>query len=228
MSGRLEVEAILTDSTTVVLLDETRSGGEHNLSFNAFSLPNGDDQAVKATWHARHDVIAIYRLSFGMLGIYRHTQYNTPSESACGGGHVDRRISADASRCSQVAVRDLKFSFTQQVEINGSGRSTNWGILQSSDVGSCQGFSDFTVVTTIRGSHGRVGNDTVAKRPSHPRLHWDDEVFLMNAPGATVKYVTDSCPGCVDAQLDNYNETNSQCTGSGVGDLGTFLTIRLR
>ncbi|MEM2126572.1 MAG: hypothetical protein QXQ53_09285 [Candidatus Methanosuratincola sp.] len=49
--------------------------------------------------------------------------------------------------------------------------------------------------------------------------------MALGGPPGTVKTVTDLCPGCGEAQLDNYTD-DGRC--SGITDLGNFVTIRLR
>jgi len=59
-SGRLEVLAILGNTTSHTILDETRSGGEYHLPFDEYSLPNGEYVSVTATWHPGYDVYSIF------------------------------------------------------------------------------------------------------------------------------------------------------------------------
>ena len=71
---------------------------------------------------------------------------------------------------------------------------------------------------TFSGSCGSLGNNTVAV---HPDLGCGDTVFINTVD---VKIVTDYCPGCAVAQLDNFT-TNNVC--SGIADLGNFKTIKI-
>lgn len=224
-SGRLEVAAVKQDSSLVVISDEERSGGTYNLSWEHL-LPEADYTAVVASWYPlnRQDAHASRAVRFRVLGDYRHSQYNTPSESACGGAHVDRTIAPSAANCSGAFQADLRYNFTTQVDINGTGRAIDEGLISIS--WTCSSTSEYTQIDEILGPGGRpVNGNTVAHKTNHPHLTYGDEVKLVGANA--VKTVTDSCPGCSHTQLDNYNATTSACSGSGVGDLGNFKTIRI-
>lgn len=222
-SGRLLVVAIREGGSTV-LSDDTRGGGSHTVSFLDSSLPAGEYTQVEATWYPQGlEVHATHDVRFRVLGVYRHSQYNTPQEAQCSGAHVDRVVAEDTSSCTPI-TRDLRYDFSLQLDINGSGIAEYYGPLQVS--WTCKPGSDYTKVGTITGSHGEVNNATVAMNGTHPNVTWGDQVKLVGAP-TSYKTVTDTCPGCSQSQLDNYT-TAAYCSAGAVGDYGNYQTIRLR
>lgn len=226
-SGRLLVEAVRPDNSTYTLSDDNRAGGSHQLSFQNSSLPDGEYSYVRATWYpygpnAAANPSSMRVVAFRVLGEYRHSMYNVPYEGLCSGAHVDRDVYS--SPCTNKYVANLRYGFATKVELNGTGTSESVGILHTTAGTSCSG-AHFYNIPSITGSNGPVGDDTVAKRSSHPHLDYNDQVFLVGAPGISQKEITDTCPGCSQTQLDNFT-TNAAC--SSIVDYGNFRTIRLR
>lgn len=223
-SGRMVVTAIRDGSQQTILSDENRGTGDHYISFMRDSLPVGTYNAVEATWYANGMQLHTARtVAFRVLGDYRHSQYNTPAESTCNGSKVDCTIATDTKTCGTYTGR-LKTGFIGRLDLNGSGLSESYGLLQIS--GSCSDTSDYTQIHVLNGASGPVNDSTVAANPNHPHLSYrnNDQVMIINAPN-WFKTITDRCPACVEAQLDNYT-TNGACYGDG--DVGNFRTIRLR
>jgi hypothetical protein len=226
-SGRLVVTLVGVGGS-VSLFDGTRSGGTHIFSFNPTNLPARQYTEVKADWTV-NGVTGTGRraVSFKVLGVYLHTQYNTPDESSCTGSPENAYITNAACNFTQTMLRS---DFIRQVNRNGSGHSINFGDVVR-EVFCVQPPRRFPPDApgrsfrqqAIRPACGGVLNDhTVARSPGHPDLRCGDQVLIV---GVGIKTVTDLCPGCSNAQLDNYT-TNGAC--SGITSLGNFTTIRLR
>lgn len=232
-SGRFVLT--LVGDTNVTLFDGTLSGSgtPYEFMFNPKKLPNGQFTEVRAVWTvngvANEDSQTV---GFRVLGNYRHSQYNTPQESTCPGPTGNAFLTTAA--CAFTPI-DLRIRFISQVNLNGSGRSINFGDVKreffcvkqkSAPAGSNQrSFRQEAIAPTCAGT--TLDNTTVARRPGHPHLECGDQVLIVglgNGTG-TVKTVTDLCPGCPNNQLDNYT-TDPACTK--ITDLGPFVTIRLR
>jgi hypothetical protein len=234
---RLVVEAVRSDNSTTVLSDDNRAGGTHTFSFNSDSLPEGQYEYVRATWYLFGDPPnssnpnSTRVVAFRALGTYRHSQYNTPWEGTCSAGPAQREVFSNAPpwspSCSGLYVTQLRWDFAVQVETNGSGISNSVGYLHTVAGTSCnnQG-AHFYNIPSITGSHGPVSDTTVAKVDSHAHLNYSDDVLIVGAPINT-KTVTDTCPGCTQTQLDNYNQ-GAACSARAFLDYGNFPTIRLR
>jgi len=112
--------------------------------------------------------------------------------------------------------------------LNCSGRSINFGdvkreffcIGQPGAPADAAGRSFRQGAITAACNGGALNNMTVARVPGHPVLSCNDQVFIH--PNG-VKTVTDLCPVCPVAQLDNYTLDN-RC--AGIVDLGNFMTIK--
>ncbi|MBI4641924.1 MAG: transglutaminase domain-containing protein [Candidatus Tectomicrobia bacterium] len=245
-AGTLTIELIGDNSLHRIISDSLRVGSTTPLheTFDIPKLPEGKYTKVKATWvtgEASESAELDYRIK--VLGVYRHSQYNTPGEDMCKGPDVKAYITTeDASGKSQCFAKGqftettLRSQFISQVDVNNTGRSINFGDVRRDSF--CPGtpgapedalritFRQTTIRPACRG--GTVGDKTVAVRPRHPDLNCGDQVFIHSVG---LKTVTDSCPTCprnlapgVVDQLDNYT-TDSRC--SGISDLGNFMTIKV-
>ena len=236
-SGTLVVE--LVGSRTHRISTTAESGGTRRISFNAASLPTGAYTGVRATWtvgtNKPNDTKAY---SFEVLGIYRHSQYNTPTESACIGGqspaYIARIVSHDPktneANCS-FPPTTMKSDFVYQANLNGSGISLNHGTVEYEV--TCRGKSNFPPDgsdKTFRGhssvrSHcgTELGNNTIAVNLEGTDLACGDRLYILDVG---VKTVTDRCPGCTATQIDNYTTTPA-CRKGDVLGLGDFTTIKL-
>lgn len=224
----------LIGDTNVVLFNGTLSGSgtPYEFSFNPRTLPVGQFREVEAVWTVNGTPNRGTRnVAFRVLGTYRHSQYNTPAESSCAG--PDRRAFITNSACSFTATT-LRNSFINQVNLNGSGRSINFGDVKreffcvtqrSAPPGSRT--TSFRPEAIAPACQTTLDNTTVARRPNHPFLECGDQILIVGLGGGagTLKTVTDLCPGCPNNQLDNYT-TDPAC--AGIRDLGPFTTIRLR
>lgn len=216
-----------------VLFNGQRAGGTHVFQFNPANLRDGQYTQVEAVWTVNGTPTRGTRdVAFRVLGNFRHSQYNVPDESTCG-GNPSRAFITDAA-CTFTQTT-LLHRFIQQVNLNGSGHSINHGDIAreffcvnqpNAPPGSGQrSFRQQTIAPTCAGQG--LSNTTVARRPNHPFLDCGDQVLIVGLGGGvgTIKTVTDLCPGCPNNQLDNFT-TNTAC--SGIPDLGRFVTIRLR
>ena len=222
--GTLVVSLVGSPAHTVST--RTATGGTHTISLGIGSVPTGNYTGVRATWtvgtNTPNDTLAY---GFQVLGNYRHSRYNSPSEASCIG--APRSSYVTNNQCTYTDTT-LKSDFADKVNLNGSGYSINHGTVAPEDW--CLDNAEHPVDAdersfrsghTVVGFCGSVGNTTVAIRPGHSYLSCGDSVYIV---GVGVKTVTDSCPGCSPAQLDNYT-TATAC--HGIPDLGTFKTIKL-
>src|SRR5687768_5011275 len=210
--GRLQVLAHYGGGSHV-LFDEAHASGTLVTNFRKPDLPEGDYLEVEAIWdvqlsrRARNARSAPYLV----LGVYHHSQYNTPDENKCDGAYdTEREISESTNRCNEVIPTGrnghpgLKFIFSQEVTENGSGFSTHYGTLGKSY--TCRAHSHYTKIAQPMGSDGPVNTSTVAVIAGHPYLTWGDRVDIV---GVGVKTLTDTCDsgpgGCLVKQLDNYS-----------------------
>lgn len=242
VSGTLRLE--LRGSTTHVIREEQRAGGIHNEAFNIPNLAEGEYTQVKATWKVQEaSTSGELDYHIKVLGKYRHSQYNTVAESTCTGGddraYLITENASGISQCfsaGQFTTTTLRSSFIDQVNLNGSGRSINFGDIKrdffcpttSEAPQDAPGITFRQTPITPSCAGGTLGNDTVAVGPHNQNLSCGDRIFIH---GIGVKTVTDACPGCpnrlgpgVVDQLDNYT-TDDRC--SGIIDLGDFVTIKL-
>jgi len=245
LSGELKLELIEPDNH--VIRSEIRTSGTHEETFDIPNLARGEYMKVKATWLVM-EASATDELDhhIKVLGKYRHSQYNTPEEAQCAGpperAYITEEDANGISQCfndppRNFTVTTLQQEFISQVNLNGSGISTNFGDVQR----------DFFCPTTAAApsdASGRtfrqraiepacsgltLGDNTVARRPGHPDLDCGDQVFIQDVG---LKTVTDLCPVCPDMltadevdQLDNFT-TDARC--SGINDLArNAVTIKI-
>ena len=129
VSGNLVVS--LVGSPVHTVRTSTATGGTHTISFAIGSVPTRDYTGVRATWtvgtNTPSDTLAY---GFSVLGNYRHSQYNTPSEASCTGAAQASYVTDN--QCTFTATT-LKSGFVSQVNVNGSGYSTNHGTVAPED-----------------------------------------------------------------------------------------------
>ena len=236
MSVRLEPSDRCNDFTlellgpegSHVIRREVRSGGTHSETFDIQHLGQGEYHNIRTTWGgaAYNDT---YPYQIHVLGVYRHSQYNIPHENTCAGPAVNVYITDNACTFTPAVLRQ---QFVNQVNLNGSGVSIAHGNLRREAFclrrpGAPADARDrsFRQVAVFHGScngnTGALDNSTVARRPGHPHLTCDDRVYIHTVG---TKTITDLCPGCVQAHLDNFT-TVPAC--AGIRDLGNFMTIKL-
>lgn len=225
-SGTLTV-SLIGGSGNHQVYSTTVSGGSHSISFGTLSsIPQDQYTQIQASWAVTTSPSDSYNYGFRALGTYRHSQYNSPSESACSAGTSSYNITNN--QCSY-SSGTLRTSFRNAVNLNGSGHSISYNDVAKEALCLNPQYSPpagaidntFRENHTIVGTYGSVGNTTVAVNPSHPYIGANDSVYIDTVG---TKSVTDECPGCVTAQLDNYTTTTA-C--SGINDLGNFATFLL-
>jgi hypothetical protein len=217
----------LTGVNNHVIRTVQRSSGNYNETFDINNLSRGEYTGVKATWNVgQGSSSGEFNYHMMVLGVYRHSQYNTPAENTCAGGSTKAYITNAQCQFTQTT---LIASFMSQVNLNGSGRSINFGdvkreffcVRQPGAPADAAGRSFRQEAITAACGGGALNNMTVARMPSHPDLGCNDQVFIHQNG---VKTVTDLCPVCPADQLDNYT-TDNRC--AGIADLGNFMTIKI-
>ena len=229
-TGTLTVR--LAGPTQQVLLSESRAAGQHQVSFSLGTLPVGEYTSVAAGWSVG-DLSVSDTLDYHIrvLGNYRHSQYNVPEETQCGGAPRDVYITDDDCNFTPST---LPGQFIDQVNLNGSGISAAHGNLARENFclnhrnapadaanRSFRQVGAFSGGCGPAGGAGRLDTDTVAHNQGHPHLGCGDRVYI-NTVGT--KTVTDFCPGCGNNQLDNFTNNNA-C--AGIVDLGNFVTVKI-
>ncbi len=219
------------------LFNGAKDGGQHTFSFARESLNIGQYTTVQASWTVSGVTHAASKsVAFFVLGQYRHSQYNTPNESACTG--VPEQAYITNPNCVFNAV-NLRGDFISQSWLNGSGITIDFGPEQNEafcisnaphpDDASGRSFRPQSIVPSC-GATFSVNNLTVARGDDAP-LSCGDQVLIVGLGGGvqgTTKTVTDRCPACTGRlQLDNYT-TQPACRPGTISDLGNFTTIRLR
>ena len=230
------------------LYSGVQSGGTTTFPFSRTTLPVGSYTYVKATWNVSGSgtVSATQSVSFNVLGVYRHSQYNSPQESYCT-GTASQGWFVNINNCTFTPTT-FKSDFISQVGINGSGIAQNGQKVQRTH--QCSNYPSganadnaLAAVTTINGSclQPVVADQTVATYPYPPdnTASWNcsDSIELVTSSDANLaqKTVKDSCPACsgdfrgAAGHIDNYTSA-PYCSGHDVGDLPgvNYLTIRLR
>jgi Domain of unknown function (DUF4157) len=228
-SGNLTLELVKTGAPShTILSGVTRSAGETTESFNIPKLAVGEFHQLRATWSmGGNNYTSTFPMAIRVLGVFRHSQYNIPSESSCGGTAVPAYITDSA--CHFVPTT-LMSGFVDQVNLNGSGVSTAHGNLvreahcltRPGHPANAAERSFRTTAAFHGGCGGALNNTTVANCRTRPDLGCNDQVLIQ---GHGVKTVTDYCPACCGHnQLDNFT-TATAC--AGIIDLGSFMTIKL-
>lgn len=233
LSGNLVVTAF-GPSVSKTLFNGTKASGNHTFSFDRNNLPSGQYNTVTATWSVGGgNWTGSKPVAFNVLGTYRHSQYNTPAESACTGSPAAAYITNP--QCNFTST-NLRSDFISQSWLNGSGITINFGSEQNeafclSQPGapvdaSGRSFRPQAIQPTCVGYS--VGNNTVARGDDAPLICGDSILIVGLGGTATTKTVTDRCPACTgQLQLDNYT-TQTACQPGTIPDLGNFKTIRLR
>jgi hypothetical protein len=228
-TGNLTLELAKAGASSHVILSlVTRSAGETTESFNIPTLPVREFDQLRATWIMDGtSYSSTFPMAIRVLGVFRHSQYNSPSESACGGTATPVYITDSA--CHFVPATLLS-GFVSQVNLNGSGVSTAHGNLvreaycltRPGHPADAAARSFRTTAAFRGGCRGALNNTTVANCRGRTDLGCDDRVLIQ---GHGVKTVTDYCPACCGYdQLDNFT-TATAC--AGIADLGRFMTIKL-
>jgi hypothetical protein len=244
-SGLLTVVAVGTQAKTTIFATQT-SGGALAVPMNRKDLPEGLITSFEAKWTVDGKACSDNKsYDLDVLGLYRHSQYNSPHESACTGSPMKVYVTAAGTSSCQFTETTMGNIFANQAAENGSGYSNDYGIIQLESF--CQrfphpddayflspgkklldvAFAFRPNVSSILGSCGEpVTNATVARNPKNTHLHCGDTILIDGLN--VVKTVTDegSEKTLGLKQCDNYNEKEG-CGRHDLLDLGNFRTYRL-
>lgn len=238
VTGDLTVELANPDGHTIVG-PAPRAGGSYTESFNIPGLAEGEYQTVRATWEVEGVSVSDERgHHFQVLGNWRHSQYNTPEDTMCGGAplgcYITTNNAAGATQCFNGPPFTfhnvmLPQQFVDQVNLNGSGRVAAFGDVQidafcpgTATAPADAGGHTFRQQAIVPACGLALGADTLAGCLADPDVACGDRIFIHTIG---MKTVTDNCPACcAGAQFDNYT-LDGAC--AGILDLGRFMTIKL-
>ncbi|MCP3997102.1 MAG: PKD domain-containing protein, partial [bacterium] len=236
--GTLTLELLHPDSHTLLLQD--RPSGRYIEVFNIPGLAAGEYMQVRGTWEVE-GISVTDQLGYHILvlGLWRHSQYNTPQDGQCGGlpvqSYVTFNNAGGASPCFNNPPGNfqnilLPQQFVDQVNLNGSGNIGGVGDVQvdvfcpntAAAPANAPGHT-FRNQAIVPSCGANLGAATVAGCLNDTRIGCGDQIFVH---GVATKTVTDNCPACCTngRQFDNYT-LNGAC--QGIGDLGNFMTIKL-
>lgn len=246
ISGTLRLE--LDGEHTYLIREQGRSGRDtvYSETFNITS-PNfvaGVYGVVKATWKIGEKLSSYTKdYPIRMLGVYRHSQYNSPDESRCSGEPNDVYILSSHNSCfNSYQEGTLKSDFISQVNINGSGISEDYGGIKSLAATRCSNETENRPEDATGGANGNsfvqapitgscgttLSNSSLARCTNDTRLSCGDRIYIHTQ---SVKIIQDRCPACCGApgmqQLDNYTSTDTRCRPGEINDLGRFITIKI-
>jgi hypothetical protein len=218
--------------------------GTYHVSLDRPNIPKDTYATITAqwNWNANNPATTTYTLSpsWVVYGLVRHTQYNTPVESACTGG-TETAYVVD-SDCVFTATT-LNTNFAKQVYVNGTGQSSSHGILKyiGTACGAASTFpagatkrNSFLQVSSVTGSCGTTLQPGVSEATyPNPKLNREcaDNRLLVTSANSNqaIKSADDYCPDCrkdfngADGHIDNY-VSDQACSANAVGDLGNFWT----
>jgi hypothetical protein len=242
-SGTLEVIAIGVNNQPQITYNGGAAvgPGSYNVAFNRPYMPADTYSSVKAIWNYNAiPATATFNLTrtWLVLGTIRHSQYNTPYESACTGSLQTAWTFNSSCTFTQTS---LKSDFLSQTYINGTGISQSHGILKYST--SCTNYASganvqnsFLTVSSITGACNTAmsGGVSVATYPSpnvgNPYGCGDNALLVTSSnTNEAIKDVADYCPACsgglngTNGHIDDYSSSQA-CSGGAVGDLGNFWT----
>jgi hypothetical protein len=210
-----------------------------------------EDEKVKATWNVGGATAEDeFDHHFKVLGIYEHTQYNTPHEAdaTCQTGGTGNACNADQN-CTYTQVTYLGATFVNEVVQNGSGVSNNYGIVKPASIcwnpcprpgypvpPECTGLAILrpNAENTVMGRCNQpISGTTVAVGDNNvDGLSCGDRLFIVGLGEGvgTIKIVQDRCPDCSnepnERHLDHYNPGIHSCNVN-LPTLGNMLTIQL-
>lgn len=104
--------------------------GQYTVAFNRPSMPADTYTTLTTRWNTgASPVSTTYTLPnvWLVLGMIRHSQYNTPSESACTGASQTAWTFNNSCTFTQVTLRT---DFVSQTYINGTGKSVSHGVIK--------------------------------------------------------------------------------------------------
>jgi hypothetical protein len=228
--------------------NNTRGVGSYTFNPPLGNLVTGQYSGVTAQWTANGvTATGSKTYNFNVLGTWRHSQYNTPTESSCSGSSSPA-YEVNVTTCAY-QTGNLILQFINQAWLNGSGKTTNpyYGYYTEQNAQYCinhgylpgdasgKSFAFEPRIIPYCGSSYSLGTSTLAWNFSSSTLVCGDQVLIVgygSSPG-TVKTVADKCAdvsqnpkGCTSTQLDNYSSV-AACDPHSIIDLGNFRTIRL-
>ena len=222
--------------------------GSYSVPMIRPSIPADKYTSITAVWTVSTDggsqPTAHWPINWDVLGIIRHSQYNTPYESTCAGPTAPAWTIV-LSNCKITPITPpLNAQFANQVYINGTGVSRNYGVLKYTPGlrNSCvypPGSDDsntFLQVTSITGTCNTALNTSSVATYPNPysdiiTFGCQDTLALITSANSqqAQKYVEDYCPACntgfngTNGHIDNYSSSQA-CSGNTVGDYGNFWT----
>ncbi len=231
--------------------------GIYTVSFDRLNMPIDTYKSITAEWDiGSPPATTTYSMQTGwwiVKGVIRHSQYNTPLESKCSGSPQQAWVFD--SNCNFTKVpHGLNSNFMNQVVINGTGYSTNNGIIKycpSTWTACCaaqrpKGATDsnaFLEVSIVTGSCNTklIAGTSVATYPNpHGNTNLTDflcrDTALLVTSSDTdqaVKTTQDWCKACsgdfrgTQGHIDDYSPSQA-CSGSLVGDYGNFWTANTK
>jgi hypothetical protein len=205
-----------------VLVNASRSAGNHTESFNPTAIPRNEYTVIQAEWVGQSaSVVALASCHFKALGDYTNSFYNTPSEAACAGSPVTRTYvnGMPPNPCINVDPNctshnwSFKADFVEQADLNGSGYSSS--------------LASYVGLEWVCAAHYRTEAQpcpycqidlSLAVSQYNTDLGCTDSVFVYTL-GAGV--VADHGGGLTTTQLDHYTSTGA-CTRN----IGTPVTLK--
>lgn len=241
-TGTLTVKLVADDDAEVTVFDAEQASGTITKSFKTSTLEQKLYNRIRAKFvEGDIELEKEFNYQFRVLGTYRHTEYNTPSETECTG--TDTSIYYSTSSCVFTADTILS-GFKTELDRNGNGRSIDQGLLQieafclrpTHNPPADAADRSYRPVTSLTFNGRPINTSTVAICDTHPNLRYDDRILLVGygSDTGTIKRATDRCPLCCDAahnggqdgHIDNYTDAALDCGRTAV-DLGNYLTIKL-
>jgi hypothetical protein len=217
--------------------------GTYTATMTRTSTPADTYTSIRADWATSSGKISgSLPIKWKVLGVIRHSQYNTPTESVCSGA-ASSAWTIVISGCHFNPIT-LKSDFSSQVYLNGTGSSSNYGILkytpgranQCAYPAGADDSNTFLQVTSITGSCNKtLDTSSVATYPNPvtdvTTFGCGDNLALITSANAQQarKYPEDYCPSCnsgfnnTNGHIDNYS-TNQACSSHAVGNYGNYWT----
>lgn len=244
VTGALQVTLVGSSSSYTFQYGSTAVGsGTYSVAMNRPSIPADVYTSVKASWMLSSGPISgSFAVKWKVLGLIRHSQYNTPNEGMCVGATSNAWIIV-LNGCLFTPIQ-LRSDFANQVYINGTGTSAAHGILKYTPgiKNNCTyppGSNDsntFLQVGSITGSCNTVlDTSSVATNPNPvtdiTTYGCGDNLELITSSNTqqALKFPQDYCPACnsgfnsTNGHIDNYSSSQA-CSGHAVGDYGNYWT----
>jgi hypothetical protein len=222
-SGLFTLELTGPEGAYYLIFQGTRDPGNYYDNFMIESLPEDEYTSVVVTWEiGQYGDIDTFQEHFRNLGVYRHSQYNRPSESeaTCQGTPVNVHFSNGNCQYTAGTLSDI---FVAQTLLNGSGLTVSHGIIQPEGWCSNPPSNTFRKNTNGETSCGDTPSlTTVACGPANQYLDCDDRVYIYGLD--VIKTVNDTGGIVAANQLDNFTD-NRAC--SEINDLGSYITFKL-